>query len=322
MTAVVGGRVLVSGASGFLGRRLCARLQRDGAEIHAVSRSRHGEGEDGLRWWRLAMDDAEAVDRLVQDTKPEQIFHLSGLSNGAPGLDLVQSTFQSQLASTVNVLTAAARSGCRRVILIGSLEEPTAAAEDGVPASPYGAAKWGAAMYARMFHRLYQTPVVIARVYMAYGPGQAEGKIVPYTIRSLLQGQAPQLSSGRRCLDWIYVDDAVEAMVKATRSAFADGRIYHVVGDDSLTREELATLYARRREPHLRIIHLPLGLACALAGGIERLCNLLGRTAPIAPYRLRSAYVPLSFDCGKAREELGWRPRVKSGARLREHLLA
>lgn len=223
MTAVIGGRVLVSGASGFLGRRLCAHLQRDGAEIHAVSRSRHGEGEDGLRWWRLAMDDAEAVDRLVQDTKPEQIFHLSGLSNGAPGLDLVQSTFQSQLASTVNVLTAAARSGCRRVILIGSLEEPTAAAEDGVPASPYGAAKWGAAMYARMFHRLYQTPVVIARVYMAYGPGQAEGKIVPYTIRSLLQGQAPQLSSGRRCLDWIYVDDAVEGLVQAAAADGVDG---------------------------------------------------------------------------------------------------
>ena len=223
MTAVVGGRVLVSGASGFLGRRLCAHLQRDGAEIHAVSRSRHGEGEDGLRWWRLAMDDAEAVDRLVQDTKPEQIFHLSGLSNGAPGLDLVQSTFQSQLASTVNVLTAAARSGCRRVILIGSLEEPTAGAEDGVPASPYGAAKWGAAMYARMFHRLYQTPVVIARVYMAYGPGQAEGKIVPYTIRSLLQGQAPQLSSGRRCLDWIYVDDAVEGLVQAAAAEGVDG---------------------------------------------------------------------------------------------------
>ena len=223
MTAVVGGRVLVSGASGFLGRRLCAHLQRDGAEIHAVSRSRHGEGEDGLRWWRLAMDDAEAVDRLVQDTKPEQIFHLSGLSNGAPGLDLVQSTFQSQLASTVNVLTAAARSGCRRVILIGSLEEPTAGAEDGVPASPDGAAKWGAAMYARMFHRLYQTPVVIARVYMAYGPGQAEGKIVPYTIRSLLQGQAPQLSSGRRCLDWIYVDDAVEGLVQAAAADGVDG---------------------------------------------------------------------------------------------------
>jgi UDP-glucose 4-epimerase len=223
MTAVIGGRVLVSGASGFLGRRLCAHLQRDGAEIHAVSRSRHGEGEGGLRWWRLAMDDAEAVDRLVQDTKPEQIFHLSGLSNGAPGLDLVQSTFQSQLASTVNVLTAAARSGCRRVILIGSLEEPTAGPEDGVPASPYGAAKWGAAMYARMFHRLYQTPVVIARVYMAYGPGQAEGKIVPYTIRSLLQGQAPQLSSGRRCLDWIYVDDAVEGLVQAAAADGVDG---------------------------------------------------------------------------------------------------
>ncbi len=219
----MGSRVVVSGASGFLGRRLCERLQREGAEIHAVSRSQHDEGQAGLRWWRLAMEDAESVERMVQETKPEQIFHLSGLSSGAPGLDLVQPTFQSQLASTVNVLTAAARFGCRRVILIGSLEEPTGGAEDGIPASPYGAAKWGAAMYARMFHRLYQTPVVIARVYMAYGPGQAEGKIVPYTIRSLLKGQAPQLSSGRRRLDWIYVDDAIEGLVQAAGADGVDG---------------------------------------------------------------------------------------------------
>jgi nucleoside-diphosphate-sugar epimerase len=222
-TSVGGGRVVVSGASGFLGRRLCARLQREGAEIHAVSRSRHEEGQDGLRWWQVAMEDGAAVERMVQETKPEQIFHLSGLSSGAPGLDLVQPTFQSQLASTVNVLTAAARFGCQRVILIGSLEEPAGTAEDGVPASPYGAAKWGAAMYARMFHRLYQTPVVIARVYMAYGPGQAEEKIVPYTIRSLLRGQAPRLSSGRRRLDWIYVDDAVEGLVQAAEADGVDG---------------------------------------------------------------------------------------------------
>jgi nucleoside-diphosphate-sugar epimerase len=214
-----GQRVLVTGATGFLGRRLCARLQAEGVEIHAVSRSRQGNGEDGIRWSRVGLEEGPAVERLVQDTKPEVIFHLSGLSNGAPSLDLVQATFQSQLASTVNVLTAATRSGCRRVILIGSLEEPTDAPAQGVPTSPYAAAKWGTGMYARMFHRLYQTPVVVARIYMAYGPGQAEEKIVPYTILSLLNGRPPRLSSGRRALDWIYVDDAVDGLV---RTAAAD----------------------------------------------------------------------------------------------------
>lgn len=252
--SVAGGRVLVTGASGFLGRRLCAQLRRGGAEIHAASRSRDGEGEDGTRWWRLAMADAGAVEQLVRDTKPELIFHLSGLSNGAPSLDLVQPTFQSQLASTVNILTAAARSGCQRVILIGSLEEPIGGAEDAVAASPYGAAKWGAGMYARMFYRLYQTPVVTARIYMAYGPGQAEEKIIPYTIRSLLEGKPPRLSSGRRRLDWVYVDDAVEGLVQAAVAEGVVGRTLEFGSGFAVSIREVVDEIVAILEPTVRPI--------------------------------------------------------------------
>jgi nucleoside-diphosphate-sugar epimerase len=168
------------------------------------------------------MEDFAAVERLMATIRPEVVFHLSGLSNGAPNLDLLLPTFHSQLTSAVNVLTSATRLGCRRVILIGSLEEPGDAAglEHQVPTSPYGAAKWAAAVYARMCHRLYGTPVAIVRIYMMYGPGQRREKVIPYTIESLLAGEIPQLSSGTRALDWVYVDDAVEGLVLA---ACADG---------------------------------------------------------------------------------------------------
>ena len=248
-----GQRVLVTGAAGFLGRRLCARLQADGVEIHAVSRSRHGDGEDGIRWLRVAMEDGPAVERLVQNTNPEVIFHLSGLSNAAPGLDLVQATFQSQLVSTVNVLTAAARSDCRRVILIGSLEEPIDGPAQGVPASPYAAAKSGVGVYARMFHRLYQTPVVVARLYMTYGPGQAEAKIVPYTILSLLDGRPPRLSSGRRQLDWIYVDDAVDGLVRtAGADRDVDGTTLEFGSGTPVTIREVVDEIVTIVEPRVR----------------------------------------------------------------------
>ncbi len=62
------------------------------------------------------------------------------------------------------------------------LQEPVGGSPDVVPPSPYGAAKWAAAAYARMFHALYGTPVVIVRPSMVYGPGQGDlDKIVPYT---------------------------------------------------------------------------------------------------------------------------------------------
>jgi nucleoside-diphosphate-sugar epimerase len=74
-----------------------------------------------------------------------------------------------------------------------------------------------------MFRLLYATPVVIARPFMTYGPGQRPDKLVPYVIRSLLRGEVPKLSSGRRMVDWIYVDDMVRGLLLAGSLADIDG---------------------------------------------------------------------------------------------------
>jgi nucleoside-diphosphate-sugar epimerase len=75
-----------------------------------------------------------------------------------------------------------------------------------------------------MFHDLYGTPVVITRVYMAYGPRQTATKIIPYTIRSLLAGETPQLGSGERLVDWIYVEDAIDGSVTLASAPGIEGR--------------------------------------------------------------------------------------------------
>ena len=87
--------------------------------------------------------------------------------------------------------------------------------------SPYAAAKWASTVYARLFHELYDLPVVVLRVFMVYGPGQRElEKLIPYTILTLLRGEQPRFTSGAREIDWVYVDDVAAAFVAA---AFADG---------------------------------------------------------------------------------------------------
>jgi UDP-glucose 4-epimerase len=207
-------RVLVTGASGFLGMPLCQRLAEGAAEVHAVSRLARSAGSDRLRWWQSNLEDVDAVRALLGSVKPDVIFHLGGLVNGAPEPGLVLPTFHSLLTSTVNILSVATELGCRRLVLAGSLEEPQGGV-DATPASPYGAAKWAASGYGRMFHRLYQAPVVILRTFMTYGPGQPEWKVIPYSILSLLEGRAPEISSGERCLDWVYVDDVVDGFVRA-----------------------------------------------------------------------------------------------------------
>jgi nucleoside-diphosphate-sugar epimerase len=208
-----GERVLVTGASGFLGANLCSKLLEAGAEVHAVSRSARMSSNPYLRWWQTDIEALDMTRRLISDVKPGLVFHLSGVINGAPDLALVVPTFHSLVTSTINLLTAVAEVPCQRLVLVGSLEEPAEDSVDGCPMSPDGAAKWAASAYGRMFRRLFDVPVVIARTYMTYGPGQPTWKLIPYTISSLLRREAPRLSSGRRQLDWIYVDDVVEGLL-------------------------------------------------------------------------------------------------------------
>ena len=123
----------------------------------------------------------------------------------------------NNLVATVNVLVAAARAGGCRVVTAGSLEEPELDAVE-APIAPYAAAKQAAGRYARMFSALYGLPVVNLRIFMAYGPGQHEGKVVPSVILALLRGEPPRLSSALHPFDWVYVDDVVDAFVAAGRA--------------------------------------------------------------------------------------------------------
>lgn len=217
-----GQKVLVTGASGFIGSHLCRRLSENGAEVHAVSRSQHDQ--DGACWWQADLSDSCAVRALLKDIRPQIIFHLSGQVTAAPDLEFAISTFNSNVVSTVYLLTAAAEIGCDRIILTASMTEPRLSSADATPGSPYGAAKWVSAAYGRMFHALYQTPVTILRPFVTYGPRQNPKKIIPYVALSLLRGECPQLASGRWEADWIYIDDVIEGCLTAAYATGIEGR--------------------------------------------------------------------------------------------------
>ena len=74
---LMGQKVLVSGASGFIGAHLCRRLLKVGAEVHGISRSDRSRGENGVFWWRGDLAEAEAVRSIVMQLKPDFIFHLA-----------------------------------------------------------------------------------------------------------------------------------------------------------------------------------------------------------------------------------------------------
>jgi nucleoside-diphosphate-sugar epimerase len=275
------GRVaLVTGAAGFIGSALCRRLSQAGMEVHGVSRTERAVTDSCARWHSNRLDDIEAVRALFKAARPDYVFHLASHVAGSRSIELVLPTFTANLTSTVNLLTAATELGCERIMLTGSLEEPEPGPDHAVPSSPYAAAKFAASAYGRMFHALYKTPVAILRLFMVYGPGQQDlRKLVPYVTLSLLKGQTPELSSGVRKVDWIYVEDVVAGYLAAATAKGVEGSTIDL-GSGRLDTvrtvvEELAGLINPRIQPLFGSIP-ERALEQTRMADVERSFSLLG----------------------------------------------
>jgi nucleoside-diphosphate-sugar epimerase len=231
-----GKKILVTGATGFIGAHLCRQLLEYNTTVHGISRNPPPQNREDIHWWRGDLVDFEFMQKVTVEAKPDIMFHLGSHVAGSRSLELVLPTFHSNLSSTVNLLTAATQTGCHRIILAGSMEEPEYGNVCAVPCSPYAAAKWASNGYARMFHTLYQTPVNIARIFMVYGPAQNDlKKLIPYVILSLLRGESPKLTSGHRQIDWIYVDDVVQGLMAMACASNLQGDIVDLGSGELVT---------------------------------------------------------------------------------------
>jgi UDP-glucose 4-epimerase len=209
--------VLVVGGTGFLGSHLVRSLSRIGARVVGMSRSADPcePAPSGVSWRRGDASDAAQVSAVFDAVRPSIVYQLTSDSRGGQELGLVSGSLQNDLIATVNVLAQASRSRVKAVVLAGSFEEPTGDAGQSIPTSPYAAAKWASSGYARMMFEVYGLPITILRLTMTYGPGQKSYKVIPYTIRSLIRGETARLGSGTRAVDWVYVDDAIEGLLRA-----------------------------------------------------------------------------------------------------------
>ena len=128
-----GQKILVTGGTGFIGPHLCNALCESVAEIHVVSRKVISTFEPRPRIWQGDLSDIAIVRSLLQTIRPDVIFHLAGYAVGGRGLEFVLPTFHSNIATTVNLLTAATEIGCSRIVVAGSMEEPITSTEDVIP---------------------------------------------------------------------------------------------------------------------------------------------------------------------------------------------
>ncbi|HEX8914717.1 MAG TPA: NAD-dependent epimerase/dehydratase family protein [Humisphaera sp.] len=282
--------MLVTGATGFLGSAACAAARDAGAEVHALIRRGSDAGDSPrlqavARFWQADLAVPAEVERVLSELRPDAVLHAAGHSSAERTIRAVGPTLRDNLVATASLLTACHEAGVARVVLCGSTEAPSGAVEDVVPSSPYAASKLAESFYGRMFHRLYGLGVVEARLSVTYGPGRERpGKLIPHLIGRLLSGRPAELSSGRRRIDWLYVDDAAAGLVACLAAPGIDGRT----------------------------IELGTGTLTSVQTVATRIADLVGR-----PDLLRLGVLPdrtneveRRIDPAVARQLLGWQAQV------------
>ncbi len=308
--------VLVTGAAGFLGRRVVAALRARGLRVRVLLRrplAVHAE-DPGVQMVIGDLGDPRIVDHAVAGVR--QVYHVGAAMRGGPR-DFEAGT----VWGTRNVVEACLRHGTARMIHVSSMSvldhagrEADEVLSEGYRFEPhpelrgaYTQTKLQAEDMVVSAVREKGLPAVIVRPGQIFGPG-AE-KVTPNGVIALA-GRWLAIGEGGQLLPLVYVDDVVDALLLAGDAPGIEGKLFNVVDTSPITQQDYLSRASRSLGKELRVARVPRWLFMTLGFGVEMLGKVLKRDVPLTRYRIRSLRPLANFDTRAAREELGWTPRV------------
>jgi nucleoside-diphosphate-sugar epimerase len=110
----------------------------------------------------------------------------------------------------------------------------------------------------------------------------------------------------------------IDATLLAAETSEFDGSVFHIVDRTRITQNQVVRDYISTNAKKAKVIHVPVAVVYTLALCVELLAKVLKRPAPLSRYRLKSALAHMQFDCSRAENDLGWRPRVGVASGLQE----
>jgi UDP-glucose 4-epimerase len=291
-------RTLVTGGAGFIGSNLVDALLARGHEVTVVDDVSTGKRHNieqalqtGAQLTELDIRDAEAVDAAIERARPETVFHLAAQIDVRKSVADPANDSRINVEGTVNVLKAAHAHGVLRFVntstggAIYGEGQIIPAPEDHpvAPEAPYGLSKFCAEQYCEIFTRLHGLSTVSLRYGNVYGPRQdplGEAGVIAIFCGKLLEGdKATIFGDGKQTRDYVYVDDVVDANLRAA-DANTSGPINIGLGVEKSVLDIVEVLKAHS--------------------------DFDAEHAPPRPGEVQR----IALDPARAKEELGWEARV------------
>lgn len=289
-------RFLITGGAGFLGSALANRLVSDGHDVRVLDDLSNGDRSHlspAVHFNRGDVNDIPLLWSMLQEV--DCVYHLAARVSVAQSVLYPLDYNSVNVGGTVSLMEAMRDAGASRVVLTSSgaiyghqERQPVHENDTPHPDSPYAVSKWAAEQYVHTIGELWGMETVALRIFNAYGPRQSlpvsHAPVVPRFLQQALSGGSLVIfGDGEQSRDFVYVADVVEALVKAADAKSVNRQVINVGSGRETSVRELVDLVEEVTGHQVNRVHNR-----EKSGGVGRLVA----------------------DITRARELLGWQPRV------------
>jgi nucleoside-diphosphate-sugar epimerase len=216
-------KILLTGATGFIGRHCLPFLSARGYEVHAVSTMDSHDGNSDIHWHKVNLLNSIQLQNLVADVMPSHLLHFAWYA--VPGKYWTSLENIRWVQSSLELLQAFVVNGGYRAVMAGTCAEYDwrfgYCSEKVTPLAPttlYGNCKHSLQIMLDSFSKQTGLSTAWGRIFFLYGPYEHQNRLTSSVIRSLLMGEPTYCSHGNQIRDYLYVKDVADAFVALLES--------------------------------------------------------------------------------------------------------